>query len=266
MKVFMLLYLFILTMNLLSSNNINSPSSNQQYIFTYIFTNPSLGPVEGTEKLKILMKNKNILSVWSLKSGQEIKNFRLFNTLLNVINGNTQDLKVEYDSNNFPKKIVSIINKMQLGGWYSIEIKDFKFINDLNYTINIKQIRMDEFKLNHQKWVKINVKKYHYIYQDSREEDLNMEGVEVLVDNEKIIKAKGIRSNQSIADIKNQSFYTIRKLFAIIKKSLEENRQVAILYDEKYGYPYWIALKESSGNLHTIFSRNFRKGVLDESS
>ncbi len=253
------IFLFLLNASLISSDIENTPASNQFYLFTYIFNNPSAGPVVGTDRERILMKNGYIISAWSLITGLENKNIRSFSTLMDAINGNTQDLQVEYDSNNFPKKIVPIINEIQEGGWYSIEIKDFKYISDLNYTIDIKQIRMNDLKANYQKWRRFNAEKYSYIYKDSREKDLHMDGVWVAVDNEKIIKARDNRSYQPIADIENRSLLTIDRFFAFVKKSLEENQQLSVLYHGKYGYPYWIDIKDHNGNQYTIYSRNFRK-------
>ncbi len=253
------IYLFLFNISLLSSDTISTSTSNQLYIFTYMYDSPSLGLVNGIEELKVLMKNGNILSAWSLKTGLEYKDIPSFGILLDVINGNTQNLHVEYDNNNFPKKISLKTYNGGFGQGFFIEIKDFKFIHDVDYTIDIRKERMNEFKSNHQKWMKLNTKNYSYTYQDSREKDLNMEGIWVVVDNEKIIRARDIRSYEPIVQLENRSFLTIRKLFAIAKKRLEENWQISILYNEEYGYPYWIGFKNNKGDLRTIFSRNFRK-------
>ncbi len=258
MKYFTFLYLLIFNFSLLSSDIDEIPTFKKLYIFTYIYSNPSVGPVEGIEKTRVLMENRKIISTWSLKTGLESKD--VLSSLIDVINGNTQGLQVEYDDNNFPKKIEPKVgDKLSGGGWYSLKIEDFSFIYDVNYTIDIKKLRMDEFKSNHQKWMKLNAVNYSFIYQDSRDKELNMDGIGVTVNSEKIIKASDIRSYQPITELKNRSFLTIRKLFDIVKRRLEENRQVSILYDAKYGYPYWIGFEDKNGDLYTIFSRNFRK-------
>lgn len=261
MKYFTLLYLFIFNVNLLSSDYIGTSASNQPYIlFTYTFSNPSLGPADGIERAKVLMQNGTVLSVWNLKTGLEDRNILGFKTLIDTIKGNSsQALKVEYDSNNFPKKIEPKIDKERVGGWYSIEIDDLKSIDDMDHTIDIRQERMDEFRANHQKWMKLDAKNYSFIYQDSRKNDVHLEGVGVTIKNERVVKARDIRSYQSIAQLENQSFFTLRELFAIVKKRLENNQQITVLYAETYGYPYWIVFKDNDGSLRTIFSRNFKK-------
>lgn len=260
MKYFTLLSLFIFNINLLSSDTMRTSTSNQPYLFTYTFSNPSLGPIDGIERAKVLMQNGTILSVWNLKTGLKDRNILGLKTLLETINrSSTQALQVEYNSNNFPKRIEPKIDREQEGGWYSIEISDFTFINDIDYAFDIKEQRMDEFKANHQKWMKLHAKNYSFIYQDSRENDVHPEGVGVTVKNETIVKARDIRSYQPIVPLTNHSFFTIRELFAIVEKKLENDQQISVLYDDKYGYPYLIRFKDNDGNLRTVFSRNFRK-------
>ena len=82
MEYFIFLYLFLFNISLFSSGVADASVFNQFYLFTYIFNNPSLGPTKGTERAKVLMKNDNVLSAWSLDTGLECKDTRLFNTLL----------------------------------------------------------------------------------------------------------------------------------------------------------------------------------------
>ncbi len=251
MKYFTLLYLFIFNFNLLSSGIKNAPLSNQLYTFTYISYNLSLGPVEGTEKLKVLMKNGNIISAWSLKTGQEMKDTKQFNILLDAINGNTKGLRVEYDDNNFPKSIH--LETFGVGGGIFIKIKDFIFIDGINYTINIGKERTNEFEKNYQKWTKLDTKNYSFSLYN-KDDDLHMEGVDIIVKNGKVVWARDSRTLEPIVKYEYQSFFTIPKLFAIVEKRLENNRQISVLYNETYGYPSFIRFEDKKGKQRTIAS------------
>ncbi len=52
----------------------------------------------------------------------------------------------------------------------------------------------------------------------------------VTVKNEKIVKTRDIRSYQPIVPLTNHSFFTIRELFDIINKRLENDQQISVLY------------------------------------
>ncbi len=260
MKAFIILYLFIFNISIVSSNNINTSPFNKPCIFTYIAHVPSLGPVDGVSIGIVLMRHSNVISVWNLKTGEVGKHLGWLNILNDIISSNNKrSFEVEYNSNGFPKKIESKVVEGKEGGWISIIIRDFKYVNSSNDTIDIRQLRMNEFEVNRQKWAKLNAKRYTYIYQDSKEKDMYRWGVEVTVEKGKIIKVRDHQSYQLITDLEKRSFLTIRKLFGIAKKRLENNRQISILYDEMYGYPYSISYRENDGNLHSIFSRNLKK-------
>ncbi len=77
MRYFAFLYLSIFNVDLLSSDNIKIPTSNQLHIFTYTFDDSSVCSIDGTERTNGLMENRNILSVSDMKSGLE-KIFRIF--------------------------------------------------------------------------------------------------------------------------------------------------------------------------------------------
>ena len=250
--------MFIFSISLFSSDDTNTSNSNQLYLFTYIFNSPSLGPIEGIDRLKVLMKEKDILSTWSLKTGLEYKDIHSFSILLHVINGSTQNFLVEYDSNHFPKKIKPKTDERQLGGGFTIEIKDFKVIKDTNYTIDIKRERINEFKKNYQKWMDLDIDSYSFSYQDSKKKDIHIDGVWVAIKNKKVIKARDNRTYRFIKDEEfwDQSFFTIDKLFAVLKSRLDNNHRTSILYDKNHGYPDLIRFKNSDGSLRTIFSRN----------
>ncbi len=257
MKYLVYVYFFIFSISQLSSGDTKTSISNQLYLFTYTFNSPSLGPAEGICKLKILMREKNILSAWSLKTGLEYKDIHSFDILLHAINGETQNFLVEYDSNHFPKKIKPKIDKGQTGGWFTIRIEDFKVINDANYTIDIERERINEFRENYQKWMKINIVSYNLSYKDSKKKNIYIDGVWVVVKNKKVIKARDSRTFRPIKgeEFWDQSFFTISNLFAIVKSRLDNNQQITLLYHKKYGYPYLIAFKNSDGSLRRIFSR-----------
>ena len=208
----------------------------------------------------VLMQNGKVVSVWNLKTGEVSKHLGWINILNDIISGNhIESFEVEYDSSGFPSKIESKVVKGKDGGWFSIIIKDFKYVDDPNDIMNIKQLRMNEFETNRQKWVKLNAKRYTYIYQDSKKKDIHVWGIEVTVEKGKIIKVRDHQSYQLITDLEKRSFLTVRKLFGIAKNRLENNRQISILYDEMYGYPYSISYRENDGNPHSIFSRNLKK-------
>lgn len=253
-----ILYQFFFTIILLSFIDVRANTFNQLYTFTYIFNNPSLGPIAGVEKVKVLMKNRKIVSIWSLKTGLEIKNNHILDKLLTVMNGNTHNLEIEYDDNNFPKKIKPILDKTKDGGWYMIEIENFKFINDFSYAIDIKQERQIEFNTNYQKWKSFNIKDYTYSYQNSQERTLYVDGVKVTVENGKIVKAMDIRSFQYIGAGEIKSFINIEDLFFIAKINLEKNMKIDILYERKYGYPYLLIIHNDSEKEHIIFSQKLR--------
>lgn len=259
MKYYTFLSLFVFNISFLVAEGNGVFTSDQLYFFTYTFNNPSLGPIEGTERAKVLMKNGKIISIFDLKSGLNSRNMHGLDMLIDAINGKRiEKLKIEYNSRNFPQKIEPIIDREVVGGWYSIETKDFKFINNANYIIDIMQERMDEFNAHYKKWVKLDEKNYSYTYQDSKDKNLHMEGIEVTVKGEKIIKAIDVRSHQSIL-YDDQSFLTAHRLFKIIKRRFENGQQLSVLYDEEYGYPYFIMFVDNNGSLRTIYSRNFTK-------
>lgn len=218
----------------------------------------------GTDRARVIVKNGNIFSVMDMKGGLKVKDEDVIGLkpLIDIINDSSiQALKAEYDGNNFSKIIEPKVEKGIKGGWYSIELKDFKFINDLNYSFDIRQERMNEFKTNYQKWIKLDAENYSFICQDSKENERYIEGIEATFSSGKIVKARDARSLQPIADLENQSFLTIPDLFDIVKKRLEKNQQISIQYSEKYGYPYSIAYKDNDGRLRKIYSLNFRKGL-----
>ncbi len=259
MKILVFIKFFLLNVYLLSSESSGISTPDKLYTFTYISHNISFGPTEGTEKLKVLMKNGHIISAWSLKTGMKHKDMQTFNTLLDAIKGNIANLNIEYDDKHFPKIILLKAQKDKEGSSFVAEIKDYKCIDDVNYTIDIRKERVNEFEKNHQKWMNLNAKRYTYIYQDSKEKEVHDWGVEVTIENERVIKARDVQSYQLLVELNNQSFLTVRQLFGIVEKRLESNRKISVLYNKMYGYPYWISYKENNGNLHTIFSRNFKK-------
>ncbi len=75
-------------------------TSNKPYISTYAFVNPSLSSVNNdTERKKVLMQNRNILSSQNLKTGLKDRNILGLKTLIDTINdNNTQVKKKESDA------------------------------------------------------------------------------------------------------------------------------------------------------------------------
>ncbi len=80
-----LIFLNLFNLSLLSAGNMRISTPNQLYLFTYMSGNVSLGWAEGAEKFKVLMKNGNILSTWSLKTGFENKDVQSFSILMDAI-------------------------------------------------------------------------------------------------------------------------------------------------------------------------------------
>ncbi len=260
MKVFIVLYLVLFNIYLQSEGMKDFKNLTETYMFTYESFSPSTGPVLGLTRLKVLMKNGKIFSALDLTSGDKFQHIYVLDKFVEIVNGKKRhDLNITYDNNGFPKRIVTIPPKGMVGGYGTVEIKDFTFIQDEHYRMDAKKIRMDEFETHHQKWVGHHIGAYTYTYQDSNEKKLYMEGVEVTIDKGKAVKAIDIRSYRPIVDLESKSFLTIPLLFAIVEKRLEKNRQISIFYDEEYGYPYWIFFGEQDGKQRKIFSRRLRK-------
>ncbi len=255
------IFIFLFNVSLISSEDVNTSIFNHPYIFTYIFTNPSLGPIDGIEIARVIILDGKIVDVWDLKTGSMDADIRGLKSLIDIVNGGkTKGTKVEYNSYHFPKQITPILDKDRVvGGGYSIETKDFKSIDDPDFSFDIDKERMSDFTSNRLKWHELGIRKYTFTYQDSSERGRYMEGVEVTIENGIVIKARDVRSYQLLTDLSGKSFLTVSKLFDIVGRELKEKRQISILYDKKYGYPYWISLKEKNGKIHSIISRSLRK-------
>jgi len=228
---------------LAAEENLNALGST--FTFQYTFSNPSMGPINGTERAMVLVNNKKAVSVLNLRNGKfiDINNTSFsVNTILSIINGAKTDKNVIYNDNQMPISISNTCPKDLVGCGYTIEIEDYTKIIDLNYQIDSLTQRLKEFNRNYNKWKKLNILNYQFTYQDNRDMDTNMEGLQVKIKNNKVVSAKDMRSYNDIEIPVNRKFMTIAGLFNIIERRMKKGYQVEIDYNKRYGYPSFVVI------------------------
>ncbi len=97
---------------------------SNKYELVYHFKNPSLGPVNGSKKYKIIVENKEIISAADIKSGQSIavKKIPGIKLYKQALHGNSEKATVEFNKEGLPVKVSNKPPKGTLGGGYTVEI------------------------------------------------------------------------------------------------------------------------------------------------
>jgi len=251
------IFVSIILLNMLLHSKESITKENGVFSFIYKFYNYSLGPVDGDYSAKVYMKDNNIIKIVNLRTGKESQNILGIDKLLQVVN-NRHNLSVVYDDSGFPKSIQPKINKNLSGAGYRIEIFDLNTSDDSKNSIY--QERIKDYETNYQKWLSLNIQKYTFIYQDSRDKHLYMEGVEVSIDNCQVVNAYDVRKYQRLSSNIFSRLLSVDNLFTIVKHSLKNKDELEVLYEQNYGYPYLVILKKDNQIEYQIFSRNLKIG------
>lgn len=116
---FMVMFGFVLF-----TNACNLDKSQKKEVVIYTFSNPSLGPIDGTQKVKLIMKDGSIIYAIDLSNNRqinlkEIKGISAFKKALVHQNGG---LIVDYSSDNIPMKIIKKDLVGQVGGAFTIKV------------------------------------------------------------------------------------------------------------------------------------------------
>jgi len=250
----MVIGLFVLT----SANTLHAKAISIQnkkyYTFTYIVSNPSLGPVTGTSVTTVHI-HKNKISAINMVTGERLKekNIPYKQILLETIMKKTGKYQIEYDSHHFPKKITLNSSSNILGQTIIIKILSYKIVND-SYVLDGQKLRKDYFKINYQKWLSLENEEYIFNYQDSKLKKSYIDGIEVSIKDNKVISLKDIYHSQFI-DLSNKNkVRTINQLFNLTKRRLYDNKmnKLSVLYDIQYGYPYYIKNEKIEIFLHSL--------------
>ena len=247
-------YLFLIInccgTNVSISKSISKDINN--YTFTYIFENYSLGLIDGRKKIKVLVKDNKISSILNLKTGYfytSKKNIPGLKEILDRIN----DIK---SYNSFPKIIKSNIKNNMIGNSYIIKVIDYKTITNPVYKIDAYDERIKEYELNYKKWIASKLSYYQLRYKDSRDSK-HIEGVEIVVKDNQIISAIDTRTLKKIDVDSKESFITIDKIFKLIKGGIsnENDEHLIVDYNERrYGYPSVIILRNRlNDNIYQIY-------------
>ena len=236
-------YIFIIS--ILLSNIHALGLQNDNYIFTYTIHNPSLGPVSGSKIFTVLIKSNQIQAL-NLATGNQVaqRDIPHINIILDAINQKSNsNYNIVYDTNNLPKQITSKISSKMIGNSLIIKISAYQVVED-NYVLDSQKLRIEYFEQNHQKWLAFKKKKYFFNYQDSHLKDVYIDGLEVGVENDKVIFLRDTFHYQPIALSEINKVMTINQIFNLIKRRLTDNKnQLTVLYDVQYGYPYYIKNK-----------------------
>jgi len=209
----------------------NSCASHLQkdstYIVKYKYVDEAVSPVVGVHRYELLIKNNKVKQVLDLKHNLLIPKEKAhgLNEVMDTL------LKNSTLSN----------YKIKPSNYITIYIYSIKKVNS-NYTLDPLVEREKELKENYQKWLKHNIKSYIIRIQDSAIANEHKEGVELVIKNGKIIKAKDIRTYKEI-DPNNKAFLTVKKLFGIAKWGIKD---AVIDYNIKYGYPSLIKTNKTT--------------------
>jgi len=118
-KLIMLLAMFILI------GCDTAKSSQSVCTVEYHFSNPSLGPIDGRQDVKIKLKNNSLISAIDLHTllPIKLKKIRGYKLFIRALQHNTKGLKVNYDSNGFPIEIRKQSDPKKIGGSFVIRLK-----------------------------------------------------------------------------------------------------------------------------------------------
>jgi len=212
-------------------------SSSDIYSFKYEYHNPSLGPIDGSQKALVTIKNGSVASIVDLKSGRKYKDAKRFPiatmivTILKDTNTKYKNYKVEFDKKGIPSKIES-----KDGGFF-INVEDFKKVGSNAKSLDRKTFLSKRYEYNLKKWHKNKIKNYKYNYKFSSDKK-HIDGIMVTVKNGKTVQAidefsrKNIKVNKSILDID--------RIFKVVKYLIDKRELKEVTYDKLYGYPTYI--------------------------
>ncbi len=211
MRKILLLIIFIFT--ILNGFTLD----NKNYLLKYHYLNYAVSPDMGFKRYEVILYNNKAKEVLDLKNGKIISSNEAFG-LEDAINY----LKGKKVKNNF----------------YTIKIDFIKKISN-SFHLNPLVERYKELRENYIKWKNLNINSYIIRVEDSRFKNLYEEGIELVIKNSNIIKAKDVRTNQEIEV--NKNFFTLEKLFGVVKWGIKD---AIIDYDIKYYFPNLIIIPD----------------------
>lgn len=116
---FMVMFGFVLF-----TNACNLDKSQKKEVVIYTFSNPSLGPIDGTQKVKLIMKDGSIIYAIDLSNNRQInlKEIKGISAFKKALVHQNSGLIVDYSSDNIPMKIIKKDLVGQVGGAFTIKV------------------------------------------------------------------------------------------------------------------------------------------------
>lgn len=100
----------------------DNTSNASEMVYLYIFSNPSLGPVNGRQKVKMVIKGSTLISATDLGTKKPItfNKIRGIEVFKRALNHQNDGLDVQYSSGGVPVKIVRKDRRGRVGGGFVI--------------------------------------------------------------------------------------------------------------------------------------------------
>jgi len=104
-----------------------SNSLPKQCQFVYTFKNLSLGPKNGIQRVRLLVRDDQIISAIDTKTGKNLSlsSIKGKSYLLKAISHKNKGMEVRYNSDGFPVRITNIVDRSKIGGKFFIEISQY---------------------------------------------------------------------------------------------------------------------------------------------
>ena len=231
---------------------------------TYRISHPALGPVRGTDVIRIRIRQDRVEMAFSLRDGHVYATHepipganKVLETLQSV--ADPADAASTSEIVYLPGTHASGVREGGGDGAVMRILSCWAETNPKVETIDMARKAFLRYHMN--QWHKRQPKSYRFKLTDSRLRSRYLNGIEMTVANQTAVSAIDVWSQKPIDHRADLPFQTLDDVYRWIDQRVEKDGIVKMVidYDDRWGYPVFIEWSDKDQETHTVMITQFKE-------